>query len=150
MNRRLFFKKFVNFSFLIYTLSFAKNIFASWNEKAFNSENTDDSISKILNGAKLDEAINDMLTVDLPDIAENGGKVPIKISSTIEDTQAIHIFVEKNPLPLICSFMFTNNLKPYVSTRIKMQETSNVIVVVTSSGGNYKITKSVNVAAGGC
>jgi sulfur-oxidizing protein SoxY len=58
--------------------------------------------------------------------------------------------VEKNPLPLICSFMFTNNLKPYVSTRIKMQETSNVIVVATSSGGNYKITKSVNVAAGGC
>ena len=46
--------------------------------------------------------------------------------------------------------MFTNNLKPYVSTRIKMQETSNVIVVATSSGGNYKITKSVNVAAGGC
>ena len=51
-----------------------------------------------------------MLTIDLPDIARNGGKVPIKISSTIK-IQAIHIFVEKNPLPLICSFMFTNNLK---------------------------------------
>ncbi len=150
MNRRLFFKEFINFSFLLYTLSFAKNIFASWNEKAFNSENTDDSINKILNGAKIDKATNDMLIVDLPDIAENGGKVPIKISSTIVDTQAIHIFVEKNPLPLICSFMFTKNLKPYVSTRIKMQETSNVIVVATSPAGNYKITKSVNVAAGGC
>ena len=70
MNRRLFFKKFINFSFLLYTLSFAKNIFASWNEKAFNSENTDDSINKILNGAKIDKATNDMLIVDLPDIAD--------------------------------------------------------------------------------
>jgi sulfur-oxidizing protein SoxY len=38
----------------------------------------------------------------------------------------------------------------YVSTRIKMGKTSNVIAVVKSDGKLYSTTKEVKVTIGGC
>ncbi|HMW53678.1 MAG TPA: thiosulfate oxidation carrier protein SoxY [Rhodocyclaceae bacterium] len=43
-----------------------------------------------------------------------------------------------------------NGAEGYVSTRIKMGATSNVLAVVKAAGKTYKTHKEVKVTIGGC
>jgi sulfur-oxidizing protein SoxY len=90
------------------------------------------------------------ISVKAPDIAENGAVVPVEITSSIAGTESITIFGEKNSLPLIAAFNFSNGAQGYVSTRIKMGTTSNVRAVVKAGGKLYSAAKEVKVTIGGC
>jgi sulfur-oxidizing protein SoxY len=90
------------------------------------------------------------ISVKAPDIAENGAVVPVEIISSIAGTDSIAIVGEKNTLPLIAVFNFSNGGQGYVSTRIKMGSTSNVIALVKAGGKAYKAHKEVKVTIGGC
>jgi sulfur-oxidizing protein SoxY len=48
------------------------------------------------------------------------------------------------------SFEFSSVVEPFISTRIKMGETSNVRVVARASGGTYMALSEVKVTIGGC
>lgn len=85
-----------------------------------------------------------------PEIAENGAVVPIDITSNIPDTESISIVAEKNPFPLTAEFRFENGAEPYVSTRIKLGQTSTVRALVKSRGKTYVATRLVKVTIGGC
>lgn len=86
----------------------------------------------------------------LPRIAENGALVPITISSTLDNVEKISILVAKNPSPLSAEFYLTPAVKPHVSARLKMAETSDVIVIVQSNGKLYRTSQKVKVTVGGC
>jgi sulfur-oxidizing protein SoxY len=90
------------------------------------------------------------IVVKAPDIAENGAVVPVEITSNIAGTDSIAIIGEKNALPLIAVFNLSNGAQGYVSTRIKMGSTSNVVAVVKAGGKVYKAHKEVKVTIGGC
>lgn len=150
LNRRDFIKYIgVAGAYLISTLYGIKNTYATWKEKAFNTDSLDSAINLIKDNKNIVSGEN-KIEVKLPDIAETGGKVPIEVKSSIKETQTITIFVEGNPLPLISSFRFNGKTEPYISTFMKMQQTSNVIVMVDDGKKVYQIIKKVNVAAGGC
>ena len=93
---------------------------------------------------------SDEVKIKAPDIAENGAVVPVTVSSTLPDVESISIIATKNPSPLAASFQLSGMSEAYVSTRIKMGETSNVIAVVRSDGKLYSATKEVKVTIGGC
>jgi sulfur-oxidizing protein SoxY len=76
--------------------------------------------------------------------------VPIAVTSRIPNTQSISIIVEKNPFPLTSTFDVANGGESYVSTRLKMGETSNVRVVVRADGRFYTAVKEVKITIGGC
>lgn len=150
LNRRDFIKYIgLTGAYLMSSFYGMKNTYASWKEKAFNTDNLDSAINLIKEDKDIVSAKNEV-EVKLPDIAETGGKVPIEVKSNIKETQAITIFVEGNPLPLISSFKFNGKTEPYISTFMKMQQTSNVIVMVDDGTKIYQTIKKVNVAAGGC
>jgi len=86
----------------------------------------------------------------LPRTAENGAIVPIKITSTIKNIEKISILVEKNPHPLIAEFFLSPVMEPSVSARIKMAESSDVIVIIEAEGKFYRQSKYVKVTIGGC
>ncbi len=90
------------------------------------------------------------VVVGAPDIAENGAVVPVDVTSNIAGTTSIAIVAEKNSLPLIAEFSFSNGAVAYVATRIKMGATSNVIAVAKAGGKAYKGHKEVKVTNGGC
>ena len=117
--------------------------------------------------SKLEEEIKKRLGVDLsaikateeikitaPTIAESGANVPITVESTIpvERVEKLWIFVDKNPTPWITDVKFTPlNGQVYLSTRIKMGETSNVRAILQLKDGTFVMaTKEVKVTAGGC
>jgi len=90
------------------------------------------------------------ISVKAPDIAENGAVVPVEITSNIAGTESITIIGEKNALPMIAQFDLSNGAQGYVSTRIKMGNTSNVRAVVKAGGKMYTAAKEVKVTIGGC
>ena len=93
---------------------------------------------------------SDSIKLKAPDIAENGAVVPITVSATMDNIDAISIVAESNATPLTSSYMLTAACEPFVSTRIKMGKTANVIAVVKADGKLYSTTKEVKVTIGGC
>jgi sulfur-oxidizing protein SoxY len=58
--------------------------------------------------------------------------------------------VDKNPTPLIANFMFSHGAEPYVVTRIKMAETSDIKVIVKAGNAYYTHSRNVVVLENGC
>ncbi|MBT9589968.1 MAG: thiosulfate oxidation carrier protein SoxY [Thiobacillus sp.] len=90
------------------------------------------------------------ITIKAPDIAENGAVVPVEVTSGIAGTTAIAIVAEKNATPLVADFDLTNGAQGFISTRIKMGQTSLIRAVVTAGGKTYTSAKEVKVTIGGC
>ncbi len=93
---------------------------------------------------------SDSIKLKAPDIAENGAVVPITVSADMANIDAISIVAESNATPLTSSYMLSAAAEPFVSTRIKMGKTANVIAVVKADGKLYSSTKEVKVTIGGC
>lgn len=121
------------------------------------------------NPAALDEAIRrvigdrqpedgaEVLTLDLPQIAENGNTVPIGISvdspmTADEYVKAVHVFAEGNPLPDVASFHFgPKSGVAQASTRMRLAKTQNVVAIAEMSDGKvYGTRAEVKVTIGGC
>ena len=119
---------------------------ATWNKPGFESKALADAI-KALGATGATESKDIVITA--PDIAENGAVVPIAIQSRIPNTRSISILAEKNPFPLAATFDVAGS-DPYVSTRIKMGQTSNVRAVVQADGKFYTAVREVKITIGGC
>jgi len=120
---------------------------AEWNKAGFGAHTVAEAMKAI--GATTPITSKDIV-VKAPDVAENGAVVPIEVSSRIADTEAISIIAEKNPSPLVATFEFTAHAEPYVSTRIKLMESSNLRVIVKAGGRYYQSVRAVKVTQGGC
>ena len=90
------------------------------------------------------------IVITAPEIAENGAVVPVAVTSRIANTQQISIIAEKNPRPLLATFDVASSSEGYISTRIKMGETSNVWAVVKADGKLYSAKKEIKITVGGC
>ena len=83
------------------------------------------------------------------DIAENGAVVPVGIVTTLKAEQ-MAILVEKNPSALAAQFFIPAGTETFVTTRIKMGQTSNVYALVKADGKWSMAVKEVKVTLGGC
>lgn len=124
-------------------------VLADWNTKAFTAKTTDDAISAIF-GASNATASGD-IQLKAPAIAENGAVTPVTVdASGIAGVESIAILASKNPIPLVCEYTFGAAAVGYVSTRIKMGQTMNVIAIVKAGGKLLKAEQEVKVTIGGC
>lgn len=97
------------------------------------------------------------VSVSAPELAENGATVPVAVEVDFpmeadQYIQTIYILSQKNPVPLIGKFHLTPaNGKAYISTRIKMAETSPVHAIAeTNTGELFHGQRSVRVTLSGC
>ncbi|MBI4939000.1 MAG: thiosulfate oxidation carrier protein SoxY [Nitrosomonadales bacterium] len=120
---------------------------AAWNKLAFSSNNVNDAMKNANYGGAVES--KDII-LKVPDIAENGAIVPVEATSNIPGTTSMAFFVEKNQYPLVADFELPSGTEPYISTRIKMSQTSNVRVAVRAGGKTYMQSKEVKVTIGGC
>lgn len=120
---------------------------APWNKNAFEAKAAAE-VLKNLGASNLIDSKD--ITITAPDIAENGAIVPVAVTSKIPNTQSIAIIAEKNPFPLAASFDIMPGSDSYVSTRLKMGQTSDVRAVVKADGKFYTAVKEVKVTVGGC
>jgi len=126
---------------------------ALWNKAAFDAIKLDDAAKNLAINAEIPSKDIEIIA---PDRAENGAIVQIEVTSRIPNTEAIAVFVEKNPTALIGNFMFSqyqeNNLGalPKIVTRIKMGETSDIKIIVKAGNQYYSNAKNVIVLESGC
>lgn len=142
-NRREFLKKTVVFTASA-LVTCSPSLQAQWSAENFPPHLLDDSI---VNREIID---TDLIEIKLPKIAEKDVAIAITVTSSLENIQNIAIFVEKNPIPLVAKFNLSPELDTFVSARLKMTETSNVIVLVKTYDGLYRAKEQVKIILGGC
>jgi sulfur-oxidizing protein SoxY len=120
---------------------------AAWNKDAFEAKNVGDAMKGLGISGPADTKD---ITIKAPDIAENGAVVPVEVTSGIAGTTSIGIIAEKNATPLIGNFNLSGGAQGFISTRIKMGQTSLVRAVVKAGGKSYTAAKEVKVTIGGC
>ena len=120
---------------------------AAWNKAAFAAKTVSDGLAAI--GAAAHSA-SDLVELKAPEIAENGAIVPVEVTSRVPGTQSIYLLVGKNQYPLAAVFDFLNGAEPFVSTRIKMNESARLTALVRADGRFYSATREVKVTIGGC
>jgi sulfur-oxidizing protein SoxY len=124
-------------------------VLAAWNEKAFKAKSTDDAISAVYGSAGTTDSGD--IKLKAPAIAENGAVTPVTVDATgVSGVESISILASKNPVPLCCEYSFGAGAVGYVSTRIKMGETMNVIAIAKAGGQLLKAEQEVKVTIGGC
>ncbi|NRG19309.1 thiosulfate oxidation carrier protein SoxY [Rhizobiales bacterium] len=103
------------------------------------------------------EAGEGALSLDAPEIAENGNTVPIEVTvdspMTDDDyVEAVLIVANGNPNASVATFHFTPmSGEALASTRIRLAKTQDVIAVARMSNGTFAIDrKTVKVTIGGC
>ena len=113
-----------------------------------------DDVAKFTGGAKPESG---KISIELPEIAENGNTVPLSFSVDAPMTSAdyvsdVLVVAEGNPNPGVATFHFTPlSGKAEASTRIRLATTQNIVVVAKTSGGKYfTASKLVKVTIGGC
>ena len=120
----------------------------AWNQAAFETKTLDETVKAL--GGSAPAQSKDIAFVSTPDIAENGAVVPIGVASSIPNTEAIAILVEKNPNMLAAIFDIPAGTEPAITTRIKMGQSSNVYALVRAGGRYHVASKEIKVTLGGC
>jgi sulfur-oxidizing protein SoxY len=114
----------------------------------------DEALKKIMGDAKPTDG---KITLELPEIAENGNTVPFTLAVDSPMTEAnyvkaLHIFAGSNPQVDVASFTFTpQSGKATASSRMRLAKTQEVVVVAELSDGKFLLGKrTVKVTIGGC
>ncbi|MDA9473310.1 hypothetical protein XI03_01930 [Bradyrhizobium sp. CCBAU 65884] len=116
-------------------------------EEAFKQKNEADAI-KALYGKTAEPS--DKVKLDAPEIAENGGVVPVSVTTTLDKVTSISFFVTENPYALAASYKIADGTIPGVANRLKMAKTTKLVAIVEADGKLYSATKEVKVTVGGC
>ncbi len=122
-------------------------VLAEISRDAFKQKTLDDALNASVGAAPSESGD---INIKAPDIAENGAVVPITVSTTLSNVESIHLYAANNPNPLTSAYELSNGAEPFVSTRIKMGKTGDVIAVVKADGKLMSAKKEVKVTIGGC
>jgi sulfur-oxidizing protein SoxY len=113
-----------------------------------------DQIAKFTGGKT---AVSGKISIELPEIAENGNTVPLQVTVDAPMTAGnyvseVMVVAEGNPNPGVATFHFSpSSGKAQAATRIRLAATQNIVVVAkTSKGEFFTGQKAVKVTIGGC
>lgn len=121
---------------------------ADWNKNAFTARNVNDALKAY---GSTNAADSRDITINAPEIAENGAKVEVEITSNIANTRSLAIFADKNPMPMCSTIDFFGPVQPYVRAQLKLSETTRIRAVAkTSDGKSYVAFREIKVTLGGC
>ena len=97
------------------------------------------------------------VAIELPQIAENGNSVPmrVKIASPMtpdDHVKAIHIYAERNPRPHVATFhLGPQSGRAEIATRVRLAGTQKVTALAQLSGGRFVVGRmEVLVTSAAC
>ena len=89
------------------------------------------------------------LLLEVPEIADNGGAVPVRVAA--EGARRIALFADANPYPDVAEFAFGSLVPPAATIRIRLAESQNVTAVAEMADGTFRrASRRVSVTVGGC
>lgn len=97
------------------------------------------------------------LTLELPDIPENGNTVPFKIEiaspmTATDYVKTAYLMSTGNPQPLVAAFHFSAlSGRAMVSGRMRLARSQDVVALAERSDGKFVVAiRQVEVTIGGC
>lgn len=121
----------------------------AFNKSAFQATSVQDAVKALGGSGSLAESRD--VTLQGPEIAENGAVVPLAGASTLPGLKLLAFMVEKNPNTLSAAFHVSDAVEANFSTRVKMAETSQVYAVAIAADGKaFYAKKEIKVTLGGC
>ena len=121
---------------------------AEWNKTAFTALNVGEAL-KAWGAANAAESRD--IVIIAPEIAENGAKVEIDVTSQVPATRSIAVFADRNPMPLCAAIDFSGGALPYCRVQIKLAESTRVRAVIKGADGKtYVAFREIKVTLGGC
>lgn len=99
-------------------------------------------LAKLTNGAQPQRS---GIEIELPQIAENGNSVPmrVKVDSPMtpdDHVTEIHILAERNPRPLVGTFhLGPRSGRAEIATRVRLAGTQKVTVLAALNGNRYRL-----------
>ena len=107
----------------------------------------DEAIAAFTGGADMG---SDGITLNTPEIAENGNTVPIEVSAP--GAVSIMVLASGNPRPDVATFNFGPlAASQTASTRIRLAGTQEVIAIAKMADGSFvRTSNEVKVTIGGC
>lgn len=153
-SRREFIKKSVALSG--YSIAAASGLLGSQQADAeWLSESTpvttgmmEETLKRLIKDKTITET--DKIDINLPKITEISSLVPITVTSSLKNVVSIAILVEEKPAHLIAKFELSPALEAFVSTRLKIPATSDILVIAETTEKYYSAREKVNVVIGGC
>ncbi len=114
----------------------------------------DEALKKVLGDAKPTES---GITLEIPEIAENGNTVPFSLTvdspmTPEKHVKAIHIFASGNPQVGVATYTFSaQSGKAQVSSRMRLAQSQDIVAVAELNDGKFLLGKrNVKVTIGGC
>lgn len=93
--------------------------------------------------------VEGVVRIEAPEIADNGGSVPIRVSA--EGARRIAVFTDGNPHPGVAVFAFGKGVPPAASTRIRLARSQKLTAVAEMADGTFRTTsRPIIVTVGGC
>ncbi len=121
---------------------------AAWPKAAFDAKTSKDVIDTMFKGVPVEKS--DAVTILAPELAENGGVVPISVSTTLKNVESITVLAEENPRALTSTHKLGKRAAGSVSVRVKLAKTQIVTAIVMAQGKAYSATRRITVSVGGC
>ena len=110
------------------------------------SNGFEDAISRFTGGAAPRDG---GVRLDVPEIADNGGAVPVRVAA--DGAKRIALFAEANPYPGVAVFAFGPLAPAQATIRIRLARSQTVIAVAEMADGTFRrATRRVAVTVGGC
>jgi len=114
---------------------------------AWTAHTVEDAIAKLYGTST---TIEKGVTLTAPDVAANGGAVPVDFQSDIA-AKSVAVFQNANPESAVCVFTLTENSIIDYSIKMKLKQSGTITVVVEGKDGKlYSAKKTLSVALGGC
>jgi len=123
-------------------------VLAAWPKNAFEAKSVGDAIKALAGNNKPVDSKD--IAIEAPDIAENGAVVSVTVKSNLPKTEQISVLVPENSTPLCASYLLTEQTDSFITGRIKMRKTSDVVAVVKAGGKLLTTKQPVKVTLGGC
>jgi sulfur-oxidizing protein SoxY len=111
-------------------------------QAAFESEDAVSAISALHGSSSFSPS--DDIVIKAPRIAKNGEVVPIQVISNISATESIALIFEANTTPFMASFNIYGS-EAFISTRIKIEVTGRLLVVVKAGGELFSTSQEIRV-----
>lgn len=120
---------------------------AEYPTKAFLAKETPEALREAFGSTDLGET--DKIQIEAPHIASDANMVPVRIRSGFVNTESITLVVAGNESPFTAVFKLYEP-QSFVSTRIRMADTSELLVIVKADGKLHTSTRSIRVGRNSC
>ena len=115
--------------------------------RAFLAKQIPDALREAFGTADIGES--DKIEIETPHIASDANMVPVRIRSGFENTESISLVVTGNESPFTAYFKIYQ-AQSFVSTRVRMAATSDLLVIVKADGILHSNKRPVRVSPKGC